>query len=96
MKSPLPSPRGQTAVRALLALCVLATAQMLANSGCSSGAICYRNTDCPLGSDCKSGQCVRRPVGDGGVAGSSSVDEGTAGATDDTGSADASQTPDAN
>jgi len=96
MKVPTTNLRERTAVRALLALGVLGLAQMLGNAGCSSGAICYRNTDCPIGSDCKGGQCVRRPVGDGGVAGSSSVDEGAAGAIDDTGSADASQTPDAN
>jgi hypothetical protein len=73
----------------LLALAVLGLAHLLGNTGCSS-AVCYRNTDCPYGSDCKQGQCVRRVSSEAGVAGSSSLDTGSAG------EAGASQTPDAN
>jgi len=79
-----------TPARVLLALSLLALAQLLANLGCSSGAICYRNTDCPYASDCKQGTCVRRISSEGGVAGSSSVDTSSAGASGE------SQTPDAN
>jgi hypothetical protein len=75
----------RTLARALLTLCVLGLAHLLANAGCSSGAICYRNTDCPYDSDCKQGQCVRRNSNEAGVA-----DTGAAG------EADMSQTPDAN
>jgi len=83
----------QTLVRALfalLALCVLGLTQLLGSTGCSSGAICYRNTDCPYASDCKQGTCVRRTSSEAGFAGSSSDDDATAGELD------ASQTPDAN
>lgn len=74
-----------TLLRALLALCVAAFALLLANVGCSSGAVCYRNTDCPTGSSCQSGQCVRSAaLGDGGVAGNAGNDgvnsDGAAGA----------------
>jgi len=63
-------------LRALLALCVAAYALLLSNIGCSSGAVCYRKTDCPTGTSCQSGQCVRtQALGDGGVAGSPSTDE---------------------
>jgi hypothetical protein len=79
-----------TAARALLALCLLGLAHLLGNAGCSSGAICYRNTDCPNASDCKQGQCVRRISSEAGGAGASSVDTSLAGAVD------TSQTPDAN
>ncbi|HYQ45669.1 MAG TPA: hypothetical protein VER11_27035 [Polyangiaceae bacterium] len=82
----------RSAARALLALCLLAIVGLLhlfASAGCSSGAICYRNTDCPYASDCKQGQCVRR-VSSEASAGTSSVDDGAAGAVDQ------SQTPDAN
>lgn len=79
-----------TVVRALLALCLLGVAHLLANSGCSSGSVCYRNTDCPHDSDCLQGQCVRRTASEAGVAGSSSLENDAAGATD------VSQTPDAN
>ena len=79
-----------TIARAVLALCVLGFAHLLGNTGCSSGAICYRNTDCPYDSDCKQGQCVRRVSSEAGVAGNGSVDTSAAGASDD------SQTPDAN
>ena len=72
-----------------LALSLLALAQLLANLGCSSGAICYRNTDCPYASDCAQGQCVRR-LSSEASAGTSSVDTGAAGESDQ------SQTPDAN
>jgi len=80
------------APRALLALCVLgalAALHLLASAGCSSGAICYRNTDCPYASDCKQGQCVRR-VSNDAAAGASGTE------SDDAGESDASQTPDAN
>jgi len=76
----------------LLALCilgVLAAVHLFASAGCSSGAICYRNTDCPYASDCTQGQCVRR-LSSEASAGSSSVDTGAAGESDQ------SQTPDAN
>ncbi|HEY0468461.1 MAG TPA: hypothetical protein VGC79_29900 [Polyangiaceae bacterium] len=69
-----------TTVRALLALCVFGFAYLLGNSGCSSPT-CYRNTDCPSGSDCTQGQCVRRTSGEAS-AGSSSLDTGAAGETD--------------
>lgn len=78
--------------RALVALCVLVLLNLLhlfASAGCSSGAICYRNTDCPYASDCKQGQCVRRVSSDA-AAGAGSLDDGAAGALDQ------SQTPDAN
>lgn len=76
-------------VRALFVACVvLGFALLLGNEGCSSGAICYRNTDCPYASDCKQGTCVRRTASEAG--GGSSIDLGAAGQTD------ASQTPDAN
>lgn len=74
-----------TLLRALLALCVAAYALLLATLGCSSGAVCYRQTDCPSGTSCHGGQCVRA-VGDGGVAGGTSEEtvstaggDGTAG-----------------
>jgi len=86
MKSIRLSPRA--VVRALFVLCLLGIAFLLGNLGCSSGAICYRNTDCPYASDCKQGTCVRRLSSEAG--GGSSIDEGAAGAID------ASQTPDAN
>ncbi len=79
-----------TPARVVLALCLLGLAHLLASTGCSSGAICYRNTDCPYASDCKQGQCVRRVSSEAGVAGTSSVDPSAAGASDE------SQTPDAN
>lgn len=69
--------------RALLALGLLGALgllQLLASVGCSSGAICYRNTDCPYASDCKQGQCVRR-VSSEASAGASAVDDGAAGAS---------------
>ncbi|MEO6602325.1 MAG: hypothetical protein ABIQ16_20760 [Polyangiaceae bacterium] len=62
-----------TLIRTLLALCITAYALLLASLGCSSGAVCYRQTDCPSGTSCHSGQCVRA-VGDGGVAGGTSED----------------------
>ena len=71
--------------RTLIALCLLVLINLLhlfASAGCSSGAICYRNTDCPYASDCLQGQCVRRVSSDA-AAGATSAD-------------DASQTPDAN
>ncbi|MES1179214.1 MAG: hypothetical protein ABUL62_33170 [Myxococcales bacterium] len=64
----------------LLAVIVASASLFLAN--CSSGAVCYRQTDCPSGSSCKSGQCVRAVAnGDGGLAGGTSEepDAGTAG-----------------
>ncbi len=67
---------------ALLALCVLGYAFLLGNLGCSSGAVCYRQTDCPSGTSCKSGACVRAVAsGDAGIAGGTSEDPdaGTAG-----------------
>jgi len=79
-----------SAARALLALALFSLAHVLGNAGCSSGAICYRNTDCPNASDCLQGQCVRRVSSEAGLAGNGSVDSGAAG------EADASQTPDAN
>jgi hypothetical protein len=69
--------------RTILALCLLVLLNLLhlfVGSGCSSGAICYRNTDCPYASDCKQGQCVRRVSSDAS-AGTSSVDDGAAGET---------------
>jgi hypothetical protein len=74
-------------IRALLALCALGITYLLGNAGCSSGDVCFRNTDCPYASDCKHGYCVRRSES---VAGGSSVDTGAAGESD------MSQTPDAN
>jgi len=44
--------------RALFVFCVLCIVLSVASAGCSSGAICYRNTDCPSGAHCKDGQCV--------------------------------------
>jgi hypothetical protein len=67
-------------LHALLAVTLAGFSLLLAN--CSSGAVCYRQTDCPSGSSCKSGQCVRAvAIGDAGVAGSTSEepDSGTAG-----------------
>ena len=49
--------------RALLALCVFGLALFLANAGCSSGAVCYRNTDCAAGDHCDHGQCMRLTTG---------------------------------
>jgi len=49
--------------RALLAVCVFGLALLLANAGCSSGAVCYRNTDCPVGDHCDHGQCMRLAAG---------------------------------
>jgi len=76
--------------RVLFALGLLGLAHLFGNTGCSSGSICYRNTDCPYASDCKQGQCVRRTSSEAGTAGSSSSDDGASG------EADMSQTPDAN
>jgi hypothetical protein len=79
-------------VRTIIALCLLVLLNLLllfASAGCSSGAICYRNTDCPYASDCKQGQCVRR-LSSEASAGTSSVDTGAAGESDQ------SQSPDAN
>ena len=79
--------------RTIVALCLLVLLNLLhlfVGTGCSSGAICYRNTDCPYASDCKQGTCVRRTSSEAGFAGSSSDDDATAGELD------ASQTPDAN
>ena len=45
--------------RALLVSSVVGLTLFLANSGCSSGAICYRNTDCAAGDHCDHGQCLR-------------------------------------
>jgi len=87
MIPPRSSPRSRRVAsrpvaRALLALCVTGSWYLLGNAGCSSGAICYRNTDCPYASDCKQGQCVNRVVSEAGVAGGSSVDTSAAGASD--------------
>jgi len=91
MKSPRSSRLGWLSLlRALLGLCVIGFAHLFASAGCSSGAVCYRHTDCPNDSDCTQGQCVRRIKSEASVAGSSSTDNGAAGETD------ASQTPDAN
>jgi hypothetical protein len=49
--------------RALLALCAVGLALFLANAGCSSGAVCYRNTDCAAGDHCDHGQCLRLTTG---------------------------------
>jgi hypothetical protein len=57
--------------RALFVLCVVAWALAAASAGCSSGAICYRNTDCPVGAHCKDGQCLML-VSDPGDAGAQS------------------------
>ncbi|HYP99677.1 MAG TPA: hypothetical protein VER96_13475 [Polyangiaceae bacterium] len=68
--------------RTIVALCLLALLDLIhlfVSSGCSSGAICYRNTDCPYNSDCKQGQCVRRLTE--AAAGATSVDDGAAGDT---------------
>ena len=49
--------------RALLVLVVMGLALLLANSGCSGGAVCYRNTDCGSGFGCIEGMCLRvRPA----------------------------------
>jgi hypothetical protein len=85
-----PRPASCTLARALLALATLTLVHLLGNTGCSSGAICYRNTDCPYASDCKQGQCVRRTSSEAGIADGGSADGGAAG------EADMSQTPDAN
>lgn len=54
----------------LIVLCVAGFVLVLANSGCSSGAICYRNTDCPVGFECDHGQCLHlSPTGDAAVIG---------------------------
>lgn len=80
----LPSPRSPRVsafkvARALIALCGLGYAYLLlGNAGCSSPT-CYRNTDCPYGSDCIQGQCVRRVSSEAGVAGNGSSDTGAAG-----------------
>ena len=58
-----------TVLRVVFALCVAAGAFLLGNLGCSSGDICYRQTDCPLGTSCRSGKCVRVvALGDAGTA----------------------------
>jgi hypothetical protein len=83
-----PSPRARAArwkpfstARTILALCLLVLLNLLhlfVSAGCSSGAICYRNTDCPYAADCKQGQCVNRVSSEAG-AGTSSVNDGAAG-----------------
>jgi len=67
--------------RTIIALCLLVLLNVLhlfVGTGCSSGAICYRNTDCPYASDCKQGTCVNR-VSSEASAGASAVDDGAAG-----------------
>ncbi len=66
-------------LKVLLGLCVALFGFFLANLGCSSGAVCYRQTDCPTGTSCHNGQCVRDvALGDAGST-SEDVDAGTAG-----------------
>lgn len=65
-------------VIALSLLVLLNVLHLFASTGCSSGAICYRNTDCPYNSDCKQGQCVRRASSEA-AAGATSVEDGAAG-----------------
>ena len=65
-----------------IAFFTVCLAMFLANSGCSSGDICYRNTDCPIGGHCTNGSCMHRLVisndgTSGGGGASSSVDAGT-------------------
>lgn len=67
-----------TFLKVLLGLCVAGFGFLLANVGCSSGAVCYRQTDCPSGSKCRSGQCVR-DVALGDAGSTSEADSGTAG-----------------
>ena len=66
--------------RVLFALSVIWAALILGSAGCGSGAVCYRNTDCPIGSGCDKGQCVRDVASAGssssaGAAGGSAVVE---------------------
>jgi hypothetical protein len=66
---------------ALLALCIFEFVLLLVNAGCSSGAICYRNTDCPLGFDCDGGQCVRLVPGVSDSSGGSDAGGGAPSST---------------
>lgn len=86
-----PFPRSRLTRCMLLIFALGFTLALLhANAGCSSGAVCYRKTDCAVGTDCVRGQCVRQlPRSDAGAADSSSV-------ALDADTADLSQTPDAN
>ncbi len=63
--------------RALFALCVIGFALFLGGSGCSSGAVCYRNTDCPVDNHCDHGQCMVLVSGDSDAQAPSAA--GTAG-----------------
>lgn len=89
----LPSLETRRVALAVTALVFMVSALVVGSSGCSSGAVCYRKTDCALGSSCEQGQCVRQPaaVADAGVAGGAAAT-----AALPSGNADPSQTPDAN
>ena len=70
-----------TFLLAAIAFFTICLAMFLANSGCSSGDICYRNTDCPIGGHCTNGSCIHRLVvsndgTSGGGGASSTVDAG--------------------
>lgn len=69
-----------TLVLGTLALFALGQAMFLGNSGCSSGAVCYRVTDCPIGDRCVSGTCTHRieVSGDGTTASSGTSAGGSA------------------
>ena len=71
-----PSLSSTDVCRALFVLSAAWAALSLSNVGCSSGAVCYRNTDCPVGAHCKEGQCVIVVIdpGDAGTAGSQASD----------------------
>ena len=55
-----------------LALFTIGQALFLGNSGCSSGGVCYRVTDCPIGDSCIKGACSHSmTIGGDGTSGSS-------------------------
>ncbi|MEO8905641.1 MAG: hypothetical protein ABI488_24165 [Polyangiaceae bacterium] len=57
-----------------IALFTVAQALFLGSSGCSSGNVCYRLTDCPIGDGCVQGTCSHTmTVDDNGTGGSTSI-----------------------
>ncbi|MEO7037465.1 MAG: hypothetical protein ABI548_26160 [Polyangiaceae bacterium] len=60
-----------------IALFTVGQALFLGSSGCSSGNVCYRVTDCPIGDGCVQGTCTHTMTVDdnstGGTSGSAST-----------------------